>query len=222
MSGTLTPTPGQTAPTPSGEHTSNAGDGETAATAPPATGTATPPAGGAERPVNEHGYPDATPVADMTQEQQTAYWKFHARKHETRAQQHAAELEQLRTATPPAQDPATGTSPEQVQQMITEAVETARAEERRTASLELARTSVSAALASVIPEEDKRGRVLAGLDPAAFLSDTGTVDADKVTAFAETFTPSAPDSTRHMGSRRSSGSTGVDAGAAMYADKHTK
>lgn len=50
--------------------------------------------------VNEHGYPDATPVADMTAEHQVAYWKHHARKHEAAAKSapDAAELERLRQA----------------------------------------------------------------------------------------------------------------------------
>jgi hypothetical protein len=34
--------------------------------------------------VNEHGYPDGKPVAEMTPEHQVAYWKHHARKHEAR------------------------------------------------------------------------------------------------------------------------------------------
>ncbi|MFC8583237.1 hypothetical protein ACFUGD_01465 [Streptomyces sp. NPDC057217] len=54
----------------------------------------TPPA------VNEHGYPDNTPTADMTPEHQVAYWKHHARKHEAAAKSapDAAELERLRAA----------------------------------------------------------------------------------------------------------------------------
>lgn len=50
--------------------------------------------------VNEHGFPDATPVADMAAEHQAAYWKHHARKHEARAAAapDATELETLRAA----------------------------------------------------------------------------------------------------------------------------
>ncbi|WP_008412848.1 hypothetical protein [Streptomyces sp. SM8] len=50
--------------------------------------------------VNEHGYPDATPVADMAAEHQAAYWKHHARKHEAAVKSgpDAAELERLRAA----------------------------------------------------------------------------------------------------------------------------
>lgn len=50
--------------------------------------------------LNEHGYPDATPVADMAPEQAAAYWKHQSRKHEARANAvpTAAELETLRAA----------------------------------------------------------------------------------------------------------------------------
>ncbi|MEU3730014.1 hypothetical protein AB0E81_11475 [Streptomyces sp. NPDC033538] len=60
----------------------------------PTTPPVTPPA------VNEHGYPDNTPTADMTPEHQVAYWKHHARKHESAAKAgpDAAELERLRAA----------------------------------------------------------------------------------------------------------------------------
>ncbi|MEV7250775.1 hypothetical protein [Streptomyces cyaneofuscatus] len=57
-------------------------------------GGVTPPA------VNEHGYPDNTPTADMTPEHQAAYWKHYARKHEALAKSapDSAELERLRAA----------------------------------------------------------------------------------------------------------------------------
>ncbi|PPS86403.1 DUF4355 domain-containing protein [Streptomyces sp. MH60] len=50
--------------------------------------------------VNEHGYPDNTPTAEMTAEHQVAYWKHHARKHEAAAKSapDTAELERLRAA----------------------------------------------------------------------------------------------------------------------------
>lgn len=56
--------------------------------------------GGSAPKVNEHGFPDSTPTADMTPEHQAAYWKHHARKHEQRANSapDAAELERLRAA----------------------------------------------------------------------------------------------------------------------------
>lgn len=38
--------------------------------------------------VNEYGYPDGTPLAQMTLEQQNAYWKHKARKHENTAKEY--------------------------------------------------------------------------------------------------------------------------------------
>ncbi|MFI9123890.1 hypothetical protein ACIGW0_31615 [Streptomyces bikiniensis] len=54
--------------------------------------------GGTGPTLNEHGYPDNTPTADMTPEHQVAYWKHHARKHEAlaKAAPDSSELERLR------------------------------------------------------------------------------------------------------------------------------
>jgi hypothetical protein len=56
--------------------------------------------GGGGTTVNEHGYPDGKPVAEMDPAQQVAYWRHHSRKHEARANAapDAAELERLRAA----------------------------------------------------------------------------------------------------------------------------
>ncbi len=50
--------------------------------------------------VGAHGFPEATPVAEMSAEHQAAYWKYQSRKHEQRAAAapDAAELERLRAA----------------------------------------------------------------------------------------------------------------------------
>ncbi|MFJ6720485.1 hypothetical protein [Streptomyces sp. NPDC091259] len=56
--------------------------------------------GGGGPQLNEHGYPDATPIAEMSADHQAAYWKHQSRKHEQRANAapDAAELERLRAA----------------------------------------------------------------------------------------------------------------------------
>lgn len=63
-------------------------------------GTGTGSAGGTGdgTQVNEHGYPDGKPVAEMEPAHQVAYWKHHARKHEQRANAapDAAELQRLK------------------------------------------------------------------------------------------------------------------------------
>jgi len=68
--------------------------GQPQGTAEPATGQPAPvaPAPTAPAPdqqpaqatAGDRGYPDNTPVADMSVEQQAAYWRHHARKHEDR------------------------------------------------------------------------------------------------------------------------------------------
>lgn len=54
--------------------------------------------GGGGNPVGPNGFPESTPVAEMSHEHQAAYWKHHARKHEQRANAAptAEELAQLR------------------------------------------------------------------------------------------------------------------------------
>lgn len=54
--------------------------------------------GGQPGPDGDKGFPDNTPLAEMTPEQQAAYWKHHARKWESRANQGPTpqELEALR------------------------------------------------------------------------------------------------------------------------------
>lgn len=41
---------------------------------------------------NQHGFPSDTPVAEMTLDEQVAYWKFHSRKHERNASEAAQKL----------------------------------------------------------------------------------------------------------------------------------
>ncbi len=61
--------------------------------APPADPTGGKPSGPAAGPPSEptsgtdRGYPENTPLDRMTGEQREAYWKYHARKHEERANQ---------------------------------------------------------------------------------------------------------------------------------------
>jgi membrane protein involved in colicin uptake len=54
--------------------------------------------GGGGNPVGANGFPESTPVADMSAEHQVAYWKYHARRHEAavKAAPTAEELAQMR------------------------------------------------------------------------------------------------------------------------------
>ncbi len=146
----------------------------------------TPPNGKAE--VGPNGFPEATPIADMTPEHQAAYWKHQSRKHEDAAKARAdyeavkAERDQLKAAT------LTDTE---------KAIDEARKDERAKAETEtaakfqasLVRTKLEAALVARRFPVDKAGAQVEFIDHTKFLTPAGDIDADKVKQYAEGIVP---------------------------------
>lgn len=175
----------------------------------------TPPA------VNEHGYPDNTPTAEMTPEHQAAYWKFQSRKHEQRASQapDAAELERLRAA-----DAAL------IAHQASQLTETQRLQAERDAATALAATN--AATAATATAELLRIQVAGEkeLTPAhaAFLTGTtreeleASADALKALTAPATTAPATPP--RAGGARGSDvgGTSSVSSGEERYRAKYGK
>lgn len=136
--------------------------------------------------VNEHGYPDATPVKDMTVEQQLAYHQHHSRKWESRAKSREdydaikAERDRLKQA---------GMSPDEkaLEEAKQAAAEAARAEERATFGKQLVATKLEAALSRRGLDEERIAALVGPLDHTFFLTDSGEVDADRVSAYASGF-----------------------------------
>ncbi|MFD5161056.1 hypothetical protein ACFWMJ_23755 [Streptomyces hawaiiensis] len=175
--------------------------------------------------VNEHGYPDGKPVAEMEPAQQVAYWKHHARKHEQRANAapDAAELERLRAA-----------EAELNTRKAAELSETERLQKERDDAAALAATNAATAAAAtaellklkVIGEKE--------LTPAHAPFITGTTreeleaSADALKAlFPATGTGQGgnPGGTSRSGGNRGSdvgNTSSVSAGAERYAQKHGK
>lgn len=145
-----------------------------------------PPADGPPK-VNEHGYPDRTPVAEMAVEQQAAYWKHHARKHENAAKSREdydaikAERDRLKQA---------GMSPDEkvLEEAKQAAANAARAEVTGTYAARLVAAELRAALAGKVPA-DKIGAQVEFLDHTKFLTGDGEVDAAKVSAYAAGVSP---------------------------------
>ncbi|MEV5319171.1 hypothetical protein AB0K92_16200 [Streptomyces sp. NPDC052687] len=179
--------------------------------------------GGGAPKVNEHGYPDATPVADMSAEHQVAYWRHHARKHEQRANSapDAAELERLRAA-----------EAELNQRKAAEMSEAERVQAEKAAA------EAAAATAKAEAEAATRKALLLeiafdkGLTPAQASRLQGSTkeeleaDADALKALfgAPAVTGGATPPPRSGGARGSDvGATkSVSAGAERYAQKHGK
>jgi hypothetical protein len=131
--GTPEPATGQTAPTT------------------PAPAQSAPTQQPAQAATGDRGYPENTPVADMTVEQQAAYWKAHARKHEDRLKAIEVtpeELSRLREADAEMQRlaDASRTDMERVEARATAA-------EQRIAVMEPELLRLQAAIKAALPAE---------------------------------------------------------------------
>lgn len=158
--------------------------------------------------VNEHGFPDKTPLASMTIDQQAAYWKHQARKHEGTAKARAdydavvAERDRLKRE---------GMSADQ--QGVEDAKKAAREEGSAATRTEYAKRLVGAELRAELKgrvKADQVAGIVGPLDHTYFLTDSGEVDADKVSAYASGFSQG---STTEWPSDMGQGRRGSGAGA---------
>lgn len=139
-----------------------------------------------EEPQEDKGFPTETAVADMTPEQQTAYWRDKAQKHErlwkevkaSEGYKNAgaykkvkAELDELKQATLSDAE---------------RAVDAARSEGETAGEARAAQRYQRKIVAAELQlATGQSADALKYLDHTAFLTDAGEVDADKVTEYAE-------------------------------------
>lgn len=130
-----------------------------------------------------HGFPAETPVAEMTQEQQTAYWKHHARKHEGAVKAYGgktpqqiadleAQLTTLQAERMSAEEKAISEAVAAAQQSTRAEVEQEWQSKYRTARLE--------SLAGRVLDKDQLKSFMDVVDTAKFLGEDGDVDTEKV------------------------------------------
>lgn len=171
---------------------------------------------------SDKGFPADTPIADMNAEQQAAYWKHQARKHETAAKARSdydavvAERDRLKSATQTEAEKA-------VEAAKTEASTAAKVEARNQYVPQLVSAKLEAALAGKMPA-DKIAAQVEFLDHTKFLTESGEVDTDKVQQYAAGLAPAGgqwPD--MGQGNRGKQTSVkGVNAGADMFAASRGK
>jgi len=138
-------------------------------------------------PADDKGFPADTPIAQMTPEQQTAYWRFQAKKHEKTAKSRADyddlkkakdELEELKRQGLTDQEKA-----------LEEARAQARTEAESAATVKYAGRVVGAELKAALAEKKvpaaQAKSLVEFLDHTKFLTPDGEVDTDKVTAYAD-------------------------------------
>ncbi|MDE8648086.1 hypothetical protein PXH69_24205 [Rhodococcus qingshengii] len=138
-------------------------------------------AGNDTRQVNKHGFPDGTPVVEMTQAEQTAYWRYHSRTHEERAKAglSADEAQELRDEVARLKNAAL--SADQI--AANEAIETAKSEAREAARAELMPVIHESQLlgyASTVISGDRLQAWVQSANPAHFLDESGAIDGAKV------------------------------------------
>lgn len=172
--------------------------------------------------INEHGYPDNTPVDQMEPEQQAAYWKYHARKHEKRSK----EREDYDTIKAKLQ--------EYEQSNMTDAekqIQQAREEAREETAAEFQGRMVEATLKGTLQgrgfEEKDIDNRLSFIDKTAFLTSDGEVDSDKVNAYLDSLgAPGKQQAWPDTGQGNRGGGKGlggsVQAGKDLYAQRRGK
>lgn len=196
--------PGQSEPNSAVNATVTRGHVSVTGDSPPAT-----PQGQA----TDKGFPDATPVTEMSAEQQAAYWRHHARKHEERVKAlgdyddlkaKAAKLDELEAANASETDKA-----------VKAAREEAKSEALREVGGKMVDAHIKAAVTAGRLDEAQADIVLDGLDRTRFLTSDGGVDADKVKTFLDSIAPAKGNGFPDLGQgKRSSGTkvSGKEAG----------
>ncbi|MEV4971954.1 hypothetical protein [Streptomyces scopuliridis] len=177
--------------------------------------------GGGGVTVNEHGYPDNTPTADMTPEHQVAYWKHHARKHEAtaKAAPDAAEMERLRAA-----------EAELATRKAADLSDTERlqAERDEAAALAAANAATAAAATAELLKLQVIGEKELTPAHAAFLTGTtreeleASADALKALTAPATTAPATPPRAGGPRGGDVGGNSSVASGAERYREKYSK
>ena len=171
------------------------------------------------------GYPKDTKVEDMTVDQQAAYWKHQARKHESTAKSRGdystikKQLEELQRSAMSDQERA-----------VAAARDEGRAEGRQAAAPRLVAAEFRAAAAGreVNGKPINVADLLEGIDPTRYLTAEGDVDADKVARYLDAIAPKATGSTGRafpdlgQGRREESPRSGKEAGLAEAARRFGK
>jgi hypothetical protein len=172
------------------------------------------------------GYPENTPVAEMTAEQQAAYWKAQSRKHEQRASQRS-DYDEIR-AKADRYDELEREKLSEVERAKEEGRTEGRKQATREAALKLVDAKIEAAAAGRVDGEQLDG-ALEFLDRTRFLDDNDEVDTDKVLAFVSSIAPATGssdkgDDKKHpdlgQGRRKGGSKASVASGSDLYAQRH--
>lgn len=155
----------------------------------------------------DKGFPAETRISDMTVEQQAAYWKYHARRHETRAKE-------LETAAKEA-------SAEQSTENQEEPEGSATGDSERDAVLHEIFDARFDAATSNFPDHDF-GPLKEHLNVESFKGEDGRIDKEKINALIQSL-PTGQNTNHHEGlpnefgnAQSYEGARGVDLGRELF------
>jgi len=136
------------------------------------------------KPLNEHGFPDETPVAEMTTEQGLAYWRHHAKKHEkNRKPDNFSEI----AANAQKWEQAQQENLQPNEKALLDAKNAGKQEGRSELLLDAVRGELRAQRPNLSVED--ADELLADLNLANFVGDDGRVNVDKITSLASRLSP---------------------------------
>jgi hypothetical protein len=161
--------------------------------------TPTPPA--APAPTPDKGYPDGTPIDDMTPPQQAAYWKAQSRRHEDRSKSFGNLTPDDLTALREKAARADALDHE-LSSEADKAVKAARDEESAKAIPRVVRAEFKAAAKGVLTAEQLTA-LLEDRDLSKYADAKGDPDEDKIANLVKAFAPPA------VNPRRGPGATGL-------------
>lgn len=201
-------------------------------TNPPAPAAAPPPAPVPGPPAPKppetrpEGFPADTPVADMTPEQQAAYWKAQSRKHEGRVKEYGSltpdQVKALQKDEEQRRQAALTEQERKVEEAVQAATEKAKAEERALLAPQLVTAEFKAAAAGRLTKQ-QLAAITEDVDPKKYLTDTGEVDTAKVQRKVDALAPATgrmPD--LGQGHREHVSEKGVAAGRERYEARKQK
>lgn len=144
--------------------------------------------GGSQKTPQEQGYnfPADTAVAEMEPEQRAEYWRYHSKKHERRADARS-DYDEMK-AKADKLDALEQENRTEVEKQLDAARDEARREGENLGAERYLKDAVQGRFQALTGKsDDEAATAFAHVDPKSFVGADGTIDGEKVKAFAATF-----------------------------------
>lgn len=170
------------------------------------------------RKVNEHGFPDATPVTEMSVKEQAAYWKFQSRKNEKRAKEAPSqeEFDRLQAKIQELNDKNLSDEERASQEALEQARQEGEAEARKH-YLPMLQNAQLQGYASTVVRGERLTAWLSQANVSTFLDEDENVDGEKVVNTLEALFGKAEEKPKDSGPKYQD--FGQGRGKAPQADK---